>query len=471
MFKRFAFIFASIALFGSLASWLLGLFIYENTVVAQSQERSLSLARFFAASIRNSSQTPTDANLRALAWQQEFQLSFIGLDGIVIADNYPRSAIFNASAPPKELEDALAYGEGVSVRWSALTAQKTVFAAVQAFNSANRLIGIARVGQKIVDSKPFLRQLSLALIIPLGLLAALCAGAAFALARSAARSVAAIQQATNAYALGDLAHPAPVFASTEFKAIAAGLEHMRNKLKERFNALTQQEKARKEFIANVSHELKTPITALQTYLSLMQTQGCQAKEVDAYLPAAQKETARFAAIIDGLLIISRLDEEELFKEEFLALDLLASAQAALSAQARQKSISIALECSSKIIIYAHPQLAEEALINLLSNALKYCPAGSAVVLRGWQDEAGCFLSVEDNGPGIAQEEKERIFERFYRGRSQKRSDGAGLGLAIANRIMLAHQGSLSLESAAGQGARFRLFFPKKILKRFLLDQS
>lgn len=236
-----------------------------------------------------------------------------------------------------------------------------------------------------------------------------------------------------------------------------------------FNDLTkirQLERVRKDFVANVSHELKTPLTLIKGFVeTLSESADVEPEQLKKFLKIIDKHTHRLIAIIDDLLSLSRLEsgEEKVlnFSPEPLK-PILAQASGNLRSVSRQRGIMVALRVDRSVKADVNRQLIEQAVVNLLDNSLKYSPESSTVLITAGEDEDCAWISVKDEGCGIPPAEQHRIFERFYRVDKARSRDmgGTGLGLSIVNHIIQLHGGSIGLESIPGKGSTFTLKIPK-----------
>lgn len=237
-------------------------------------------------------------------------------------------------------------------------------------------------------------------------------------------------------------------------------------LGEAFNRMSQQiedhDRLRDEFVANASHELKTPLSAMKLLSeSILYEENPDPGMLREFFQDVNHEVDRLTAIIDDLLRLVREDAREAPLEFApLALDELARRVVAkLTPLARKKNLVIQMRLSP-VTLEADAGRMEQVIINLVDNAIKYTDAGSVLVEVGPQ--AGqAMLRVKDTGIGIPLPEQGRLFERFYRvdkARSRE-TGGTGLGLAIVERIVLAHNGELLVDSAPGKGSAFTVLFP------------
>lgn len=229
------------------------------------------------------------------------------------------------------------------------------------------------------------------------------------------------------------------------------------------------ENVRSEFVANVSHELKTPITSIKGYVetlrdSIEDTPGESAK----FLDVVARQADRLNAIIDDLLELARIEQakEALdFAVQMVPVKgVLEAAVQDCQSQAEQKGIVVHLDCDEKLTAPLKASLMRRAVVNLIDNAIKYSESGLAVNVTGKKTRGSVTIAVQDFGVGIARKHFDRLFERFYRvdkARSRKLG-GTGLGLAIVKHITQGHGGSVAVNSEPGQGSTFSIKLPAKL---------
>jgi two-component system phosphate regulon sensor histidine kinase PhoR len=223
---------------------------------------------------------------------------------------------------------------------------------------------------------------------------------------------------------------------------------------------------RRDFVANVSHELRTPITSIQGFVETLREGAARDPAMaERFLGIVARQAERLGAIIDDLLCLSRIEQEaeksQVEMTEVKVAPVLAAAAADTEALAGRHRIRIEVVCPEELSARMNAPLIEQAVGNLLNNAVKYSPAGSRVVVEATRDDGGVAIIVRDTGCGIPGDHLPRIFERFYRvdkARSRKLG-GTGLGLAIVKHIAQAHGGSVTVESTVGQGSTFTLHLP------------
>jgi two-component system phosphate regulon sensor histidine kinase PhoR len=230
--------------------------------------------------------------------------------------------------------------------------------------------------------------------------------------------------------------------------------------------LHRLEAVRRDFVANVSHELKTPVTSIQGFVeALVDGSIKDPAQIGRYLSIIAKHASRLNGIIDDLLALSRLEDAS--EQRALSFDIgpvrpvIEEAIHLSGIRADEKRMTIDLACADEVEARINPPLLEQAVANLLDNAVKYSPEGSRIRVEVTQDSKQVSISVTDEGCGIPPEHLPRIFERFYvvdKSRSRKLG-GTGLGLAIVKHIAQAHDGHVSVVSSPGKGSTFTIHLP------------
>jgi two-component system phosphate regulon sensor histidine kinase PhoR len=228
--------------------------------------------------------------------------------------------------------------------------------------------------------------------------------------------------------------------------------------------LRQLENARRDFVANVSHELKTPITSIKGFVeTLLEGAMLDPEHAGEFLRIIGRQADRLGAIIEDLLSLSRIEQEaEQGKVHLVGRKIKTILKAAIQAcntRSEGKKIDVKLRCSEDLRARVNGPLLEQALINLIDNAVKYSDPGSLIAVQADKEDGQVMIKVKDQGVGIAKEHLPRLFERFYRvdpSRSRK-VGGTGLGLAIVKHIAQAHGGKVGVESSPGQGSTFTVY--------------
>ncbi len=224
------------------------------------------------------------------------------------------------------------------------------------------------------------------------------------------------------------------------------------------------EKIRQDFVANASHEIRTPITSIKGFVeTILMHDPIDLDEARHFLQIILKQSDRLNEIINDLLLISSLEEAGgNFVLEVGPLHVVIRSSVQLcQMQANEKDIEISVNCDDKLETKINPHLLEQALVNLIINAIKYSPEKSKVMISAEVNDSMIELKVSDNGPGIASQHFERLFERFYRvdkARSRKLG-GTGLGLSIVKHVAQIHHGNVAVTSQLNHGSTFIIYLP------------
>ena len=230
--------------------------------------------------------------------------------------------------------------------------------------------------------------------------------------------------------------------------------------------LKKLENIRRDFAANVSHEIQTPLTAIKGFVETLLDGGVDRQEdLERFLRIISRHVDRLQAIIEDLLSLARIDKDAESREIRLfntsLFDVLESALQICQIKAKEKNIRIELNCSKDVVAKLDPQLFEQAIVNLLDNAVKYSDEGSKIEIECGSKEGFLSVGIKDEGCGIETKHLPRLFERFYRADKarSRQLGGTGLGLAIVKHIVQAHNGKISVESRINEGSIFTISLP------------
>ena len=228
--------------------------------------------------------------------------------------------------------------------------------------------------------------------------------------------------------------------------------------------IMKTDSVRRDFVANVSHELRTPLASIKAMAETIVLRGKKNPEAaEEFARKIMDEADRLTAISDDLLDLARIEANRpLRMEEFALLEVVQSVVSDLQPRADNKALEVSVGVPDALLITADRDAIYQILVNLVDNAIRYTRPGGSVTISAEGNEAGVSISVADTGIGIPEDERTRIFERFYRvdkGRSRE-SGGTGLGLSIVKHLVEAHGGKVTVESTPGQGSKFEIRIPK-----------
>lgn len=254
----------------------------------------------------------------------------------------------------------------------------------------------------------------------------------------------------------------PVYLQNSKNAIIGSIINIEN-----ITEIVKLENMRRDFVANVSHELKTPLTSINGFIeTLIMNEDLPVDKRNRFLAIIQKESDRLKRLIEDILLLSSIESKNnLVTENVLLYDVFKEVYEMLNYIANSKQIDLSYSFEDeKISVQAYGGYLKQLLLNLIDNAIKYTPEGGKVIVNQFTRNDEIVIEVIDNGVGIPKEDQNKIFQRFYRvDKARSRSvGGTGLGLAITKHIVNALKGTINVESELGRGSKFIVRLPKKI---------
>lgn len=371
----------------------------------------------------------------------ETRVTQIAENGEVLYDSRRDADSLENHSGRREVRDALTKGSGEDIRRS-VTVGKDMYYYALLLNDGT-VLRVARSMDNLVST-------AVALLPVMGALAILLVLLAMVLAAWQTRR---LIKPINAL---DLEHPLENEVYEELNPLLTAMDRQ-NKEKEAVANM------RKEFSANVSHELKTPLTSISGYAEIMKNGMVRPSDIPVFSERIYKEARRLITLVEDIIKLSKLDEEsvEVEKENVDLFDLTREIISRLSPQAAQKNIYTELT-GEPVTYFGIRQILDEMIYNVCENALKYNNDYGRVSVWVGNTLEGPRVSVSDTGIGIPKEHHERIFERFYRvdKSHSKERGGTGLGLSIVKHGALLHGAKVSVDSAPGRGTKIGIQFPK-----------
>lgn len=385
-----------------------------------------------AAGIEKDPYNPIDDDLR---------ITLIGTDGEVLYESLLNKDEMDNHYKRPEIIEAREKGEGEAVRYSATSGTHTFYYAERLQNG-----NVLRIGRDSVSvNRIMVNTLVIVLVIALCILF-VCMGISHYLTKKLVEPIEKL--ATNIMLVDE-------------NNVYEEIRPFVNTIKEQHVNIINNAQLRQEFTANVSHELKTPLTAISGYAELIGNGMTGKEDTIRFSNEIHSNANRLLSLINDIIKLSELDEAD-HQMEMERIDLYKLAENCvqmMQVTAEKQGIRLTLQGESAMVM-ANKGLMDEVFYNLCSNAIRYNkPGGSVTVTVGTKDERP-FLSVADTGIGIPKECQERVFERFYRvDKSRSKSTGGtGLGLAIVKHIVAQHNAALHLDSELGEGTTIEIVF-------------
>jgi len=304
------------------------------------------------------------------------------------------------------------------------------------------------------------RLLLIELLVTAGVLAAIAALGLWVV-RLGLRPLAEIEKTAAAIAGGDLSRRVGrAEPQTEVGRLGMALNAMLAQIESAFKAQAASEQKLRRFVADASHELRTPLSAVRAYAELFERgAGEHPEDLARSMAGIERESERMSLLVDDLLLLARLDEGRPLASEPVELEDVVK-EAVETALAVDPDRPIEADVEPATVLGDRDRL-RQVVDNLLANIREHTPAGAPVRVRLGREDGSAVLEVEDAGPGLTPEERDRVFERFYRADESRsrESGGVGLGLSIVGAVVKAHGGTVAAASAPGNGALFRITLP------------
>lgn len=429
-----------IGLFGVLLAAIAACLIYYHTLSTQFRQDITHLTRVYADIYESSDTLFQELSTNS----QEYRLTLITQDGSVLSDSEAQGELENHAERP-EVKQAIETGIGFDERMSSTLSVKTFYAAVLLSDGSILRVSAntASIYALFLSSLPWLGVALVLLLVVEFLLSESLTNSLVAPITEMGRHMEEIEEYVPYPELRPLA-----------EMLAADRTLRRN-----------QEHFRQEFTANVSHELKTPLTSISGYAELMSEGMVRPEDIPNFSGQIYREAQRMIQLVQDIIKLSELDAQQMShapSQEFSRVslsDIAGRTCSNMAIQARKAYLSLSEECAPASIM-GNEILLRELCENLTENAIRYNRPGGTVVISTGTAGGRAFLRVKDSGIGIPEEAHNRVFERFYRvdkSRS-KAKGGTGLGLAIVKHIALLHQGEIQLQSKVDQGTTVTVWF-------------
>ncbi|MBR3358797.1 MAG: ATP-binding protein [Solobacterium sp.] len=379
----------------------------------------------------------------------DFRITWITGDGRILYDNEAESASMENHLEREEVQDALKYGEGESERYSSTLAARQLYTAVRMDDGSVLRLSI---------TQPGIPDIAKAFLVP-GIL--LLTGVFFLSLFLAGRLSSRIVKPINELDLDNpLEQPD---AYPEVRPLLERLEDQHEQIRKDSEELERISLIRQEFTANASHELKTPLHILSGYAELIENGMVRSEDIPRFAGRIRTEAQRMTKLVEDIIDLSQLDGggDESRREDTDLYRIAVNTAETLQAAADEAGVQISVQ-GTPAVINGIPDVLYSMIYNLADNAIKYNNAGGHITISVEDSPQNAVLTVKDDGIGIPEKDRERIFERFYRVDKSRSKEvgGTGLGLSIVKHGSMIHNASIRVDSQEGSGSVFTIEFPK-----------
>ena len=440
--KIFRFTFLT-TLFALIAAAVFVIGILFDTFENQIRTEVESEAGYIAQAVENEG-----ASFLESLGNTDRRITLVNPDGTVVFDNQADASALDNHAEREEIKQAMEMGTGMSVRYSKTLTEKTLYYAVKL--SDGSILRVSTNQYTVFTIVMGLLQPILFILLAVLIITAV-------LSSRVSKSI--VKPINNL----DLENPENNETYEELTPLLSKISDQKRTISKQIEELSKRDETRREFTANVSHELKTPLTSISGFAELMKN-GDVPQEVAAdFSKSIYDETQRLISLVNDIIELSELDEKNipLEKETVDLYELSGEIIDRLKSEAAKKNVSLNLIGGSAKVRGVR-KILDEMIYNLCDNAIKYNKENGTVDVIVNDADKKAYLTVRDTGIGISAEHRPRVFERFYRvdkSRS-KQVGGTGLGLAIVKHGAIYHNAEITLESAEGKGTSVTVAFDK-----------
>ncbi|MFA5555052.1 MAG: ATP-binding protein [Phycisphaerae bacterium] len=429
----------------------------ENKIIQRLQSSTILAGEIFKKSLQEGDLDAIQSETNKLAARLDFRITVIDRDGKVIADSEKDSSAMENHKDRAEFKTAFEKGFGESTRLSQTLDFSMKYAAVCVRNNGE-ILGAVRIAVPLSQVQVQLKEFYTAVIFGSVMVICIALIISYFLARSISSPIRQMKYIAQCIEQGDFSQKADIKSSDEMSDLASALNKMASELKAKIERLRHMDTVRTDFVANVSHELKTPLTSIQGFIETLEDGAIDDKDnAKRFIEIIKKHAQRLGNIIADLLRLSELESgSEMEMARFDMKDLINEIVMGFghAVSAKQQRLMTEIPDDDFHIVGNRDRL-EQVFVNLIDNSIKYTKQGGTIKVKLALTDGSVAATVEDNGIGIPQNDVERVFERFYRvDKARSRAvGGTGLGLSIAKHIVMAHKGDICIESETNKGTK------------------
>jgi two-component system phosphate regulon sensor histidine kinase PhoR len=438
---------------------------FEQKISAELKSNAVLVGDILQTDLNEGLSEKIQHKTKQLADKLDLRITVIEKDGRILGDSEQQPSSMENHSDRLEIIEAIETGFGQSTRFSDTLGINMKYVAVRV-DQGDRILGVVRFALPLSRVQPEIRIIYR--VVLFGTIAAVIIAliAAYFVSRSITLPIRQVKETARQIARGDFSKRVRIKSKGELGELAESLNTMADELQQKMENLNRLDRIRTDFVANVSHELKTPLTLIKGYIETLQNKAINDKEKSAkFISIIKEHSDRLGYIIDDLLSLSeielsrdcvnktKLDLKEVIDEISLGFEqALAEKHQSLTVSTQGDDFSIQAD-RNKI---------EQVFANLIDNSIKYTKESGRIEISLYEQAQTVCVNIQDNGIGIPKEHRDRVFERFYRvdkARSRELG-GTGLGLSIVKHIVLAHNGIIAIESEPNKGTKVSVTFPK-----------
>ena len=396
---------------------------------------------------------------RRLADELNLRITVVDSGGSVLGDSEKEPSQMENHGGRPEIVEAALNGFGQSTRFSDTLGYNMKYVAVRVSRNDN-ILGVVRFALPLSQIQLQIRTIYKVVLVAATAAVAIALTVAYFVSRSITLPIRQMKETAEQIAKGDFAPRVRIRSRDELGELADSLNAMADELQQKMEDLRQMDRVRTDFVANVSHELKTPLTLIKGYTETLQGEAMGDKVKAAkFVHIIKEHSDRLGNIVDDLLSLSELESSKDYidRTRFDLKKLIDDTSLGFGHAMTSKKLELTVNSQGDdFSINADRNKIEQVLVNLIDNAIKYTPRSGRIELSIVECDKEIRIALRDNGIGIAKEHLDRIFERFYRADKARARElgGTGLGLSIAKHIVLAHKGKITIESELGKGTTF-----------------
>lgn len=438
---------------------------YEGKISDKLVSNSLLTGNILKNDLSIGKQKSIQEKTISLAKTLGLRITVVDAKGKVLGDSEKKPDLMENHMNRQEVIAAIEEGLGQSTRYSETLNFYMKYVAVPVKKNEH-ILGVIRLAVPLTEIEYELRIIRRVFILGAILAVMITLILGYFISRNISLPIRKMDKTARSIAKGDFSKRVEIKTRDELEGLATSFNQMADELQRKMDNLEKMDKIRTDFVANVSHELKTPLTSIKGFIETLEDGAIDDKEnAKRFLSIIGKHTGRLSNIVNDLLTLTEIEQPEerieklKFDVRYLLDEVVWGFGHTLSIKKQKLNVDYK---GNNFNITGDKNKVEQVLVNLIDNAIKYTGQSGEIKVSLFDGKGNVMIIVEDNGVGISKTHLDRIFERFYRvdkARSRELG-GTGLGLAIVKHIVKLHKGHIDIDSEVGKGTKVTLIFPK-----------